>query len=366
MAKIPEVPGAALKPAARAIRLGLIGLVLAGCGSAFAYTAGWLGQPRLGPQRLVDALEAHDGRHDSFRRAHAKGICFTGYFESDGQGMRLSQASVFNPGRYPVIGRFSTGGGIPNAGDGRNVFHSLALSFSLPHGEQWRTAMNHVPIFPVATPQAFYEFQQATTPDPATGKPDPAKLQAYLAAHPETRAFMQWLKDNPLPSSFTNADYYSVNAFLFTNAAGQERAVRWSFVPEARFEALDKDHLPQQPRDFLFDDLVTRLDHGPARWSLRLTPAEDGDPVNDATQAWPQDRPYVEAGTLVVQRAALEDDGACRDITFDPLILPRGIAASDDPLLAARSAAYSVSLRRRSGEPLQASALAQAAVEPHP
>ncbi len=273
---------------------------------------------------------------------------------------------MFSPGRYPVIGRFSTGGGIPDAGDGRNVFHALALSFSLPHGEQWRTAMNHVPIFPVATPQAFYEFQKATTPDPVSGKPDPAKVQTYLAAHPETRAFMQWLKDNPLPSSFTNADYYSVNAFLFTNAAGRERAVRWSLVPEARFEALDKAHLSALPRDFLFDDLVARLDQGPARWSLRLTAAEDGDPVNDATKQWSQGHPYVEAGTLVVQRAVTEDEGPCRDITFDPLILPSGIAASDDPLLSARSAAYSVSLTRRSGEPVQPSALARITAEPRP
>ncbi|HWY24931.1 MAG TPA: catalase, partial [Nevskia sp.] len=192
------------------------------------------------------------------------------------------------------------------------------------------------------------------------------KVQAYLAAHPETRAFMQWLKDNPLPSSFTNADYYSVNAFLFTNAAGRERAVRWSLVPEARFESLDKAHLSALPRDFLFDDLVTRLDNGPARWSLRLTPAQDGDPVNDATKQWPQDRPYVEAGTLVVQRAVTEDQGPCRDITFDPLILPSGIAASNDPLLSARSAAYSVSLARRSGEPAQPSALARVTAEPRP
>ena len=37
--------------------------------------------------------------------------------------------------------------------------------------------------------------------------------------------------------------------------------------------------------------------------------------------------------------------------TFDPLILPRGIAASDDPLLSPRSATYSNDFTRRTGEP---------------
>jgi hypothetical protein len=31
-----------------------------------------------------------------------------------------------------------------------------------------------------------------------------------------------------------------------------------------------------------------------------------------------------------------EGDGNCRDINFDPLVLPAGIAPSDDPLLSAR------------------------------
>ena len=43
-------------------------------------------------------------------------------------------------------------------------------------------------------------------------------------------------------------------------------------------------------------------------------------------------------------------DGDCRDINFDPLILPSGIEASNDPLLAARSAAYASSYLRRAGE----------------
>ena len=50
--------------------------------------------------------------------------------------------------------------------------------------------------------------------------------------------------------------------------------------------------------------------------------------------------------------AAIESEAAgnCRDIEFDPLVLPSGIEPSDDPMLSARSAAYSVSFTRRAGE----------------
>lgn len=344
-------------------RLAAIGLVLALLAAAFAWAAGWLTPSRLTPGRIVDALQDHDGLHPGFRRAHAKGVCVLGHFDGNGAGAGLSKAALFAAGaRVPVIGRFSTGGGIPDAPDGRVVFHSMALSFALPDGSQWRTGMNHVPVFPVATPQAFLAFQLATTPDPATHKPDPARVAAYLAAHPETRAFMAWLREHPLPSSFANGSYYSVNAFRFVDAAGRSRAVRWRMQPEASFAALDKDTLAARDPDFLFDELLDRLQAAPLRWHLIVTLAAPGDPTDDATRAWPEGRTEIDAGTLSLERAAPEDDGPCRDLSFDPLILPAGIAPSDDPLLSARSAAYSSSFTRRAGEPVPASALSR---DPH-
>jgi catalase len=56
---------------------------------------------------------------------------------------------------------------------------------------------------------------------------------------------------------------------------------------------------------------------------------------------------HVDAGTLVIDRAESQVDGPCRDINFDPLILPAGIQPTNDPMLAARSAAYAVSFDRR-------------------
>jgi catalase len=75
-----------------------------------------------------------------------------------------------------------------------------------------------------------------------------------------------------------------------------------------------------------------------------------GRSTNDATIAWPAGREQVDVGTLTIDRIDSENDGRCRDINFDPLVLPSGISPSDDPLLSARSAAYSQSFTRRAGE----------------
>ncbi|MNE94260.1 Catalase-related peroxidase precursor [compost metagenome] len=52
----------------------------------------------------------------------------------------------------------------------------------------------------------------------------------------------------------------------------------------------------------------------------------------------------------MIEQVDAPEQGACRDLNFDPLILPSGIEPSDDPILAARSSAYAVSFNRRSRE----------------
>ena len=341
-----------------ALRLLAIGVVLLVVGVTFAMAAGWLPPHRLGPGAIVDALEAHDGVHPGFRRAHAKGLCIGGSFLSNGNGSLLSKAGIFARIDSPVIGRFSTGGGQPYAPDGRLAFRSLALSLSQANGEQWRMALDDTPMFLVATPQAFVDFQRATAPDPRSGKPDPARVSAYMAQHPETRAFVRWQQETPLSTSFANDTYYSINAFRFIDDTGKNWMVRWSFEPEAPFEAIDKATLGVQPANFLFDDVIAQLARHPLRWRLVVTIAEPGDATDDATKVWPADRHRIDVGTLVIDRAQIEENGDCRNITFDPLILPSGIAPSDDPLLPARSGAYASSLGRRGGEHGQPSALA--------
>jgi catalase len=346
----PTDPGALLRLAG----IGAAVLCVAGC---FAYVAGWLSPHRLTPARMIDAFEQANGVHPGFRRNHAKGVCITGYFDGNGQGVRLSRATVFQRGRVPVIGRFALAGGQPAMADGPKAVRSMALSFRPPGSEEWRTGMNDIAVFPLKTPEAFYEQLLASAPDPATGKADPERMKAFLASHPETVRAIQRINANPFSSGFANATYNSLDAFRFANAAGASTPVRWSMVAAEPFEPESPDQAAAPDHNYLFDAVIAEIGRAPLQWHLVVTIAQPGDATDDATISWPQNREQVDVGTLTVDHVEGEDRGACRDVNFDPLVLPDGIAPSDDPLLSARSAAYSQSFTRRAGETKEPSAV---------
>jgi catalase len=361
---VSEQPPRPLTGASMLARLAAIGVIVGAVIVAFAYTGGWFSPHRLTPARFIDTFETVNGLQPGFRRNHAKGVCVTGYFESNGNAARLSKAVVFKPGRVPVIGRFALAGGQPYVPDLAAIVRSMALLFELPDGEEWRTGMNNIPIFVVGTPKAFRDQLVAFQADPATGKPDPARVREFFAKNPESARAIHTVLSRAIPSGFADGTYNSLDAFRFIDGAGNSIAVRWSMVP-VRADDSSAAPPPQQDKNYLFDALIDRVHHAsqqPLQWHLIITIAQPGDPTDDATIAWPDNREQVDAGILTIDHIESEETGACRDMNFDPLVLPAGIAPSDDPLLSARSAAYSQSFTRRAGEPKEPSAVTPAEV----
>jgi catalase len=342
-------------------RLTLIGVALAAVAGTFAYLGGWLTPNELTPARFTDAFEEVDGTHPGFRRNHARGVGVSGVFESNGNGARLSKAAVFRPGRARVIGRFSLGGGNPYAADTPDAVRGLGLQFTVPDGEVWRTAMINLPVFPFRTPEAFYERLIASKPDPNTGKPDPAKLKAFLENHPETAQALKEIKGHPVSRAFADSTFYGLNAFRFINSAGDSVPVRWLLKPAQPFEAASATAAARDKK-YLFDGLIAAIHREPLRWRLIVIVGQPGDRTNDATHAWPEDREKVVVGTVTLDRVESDDEGPATDINFDPLVLPAGIVPSDDPLLSARSAVYSRSFTKRAGETRQPSPITPADV----
>lgn len=346
------------------LRFAAIGLLLALIAALFLYAGGWFTPDKLTPATIVNTFEKVDGVHPGFRRNHAKGIDVTGYFDSNGQGQTVSRSLVFQQGRVPIVGRFAFAGGNPDVADAPQTVRSLAIRFRLPDGEEWRTAMVNIPVFLVKTPQAFNDFLLASAPDPATGKPKPAFMNAFLAGHPETVAAMKLIGSHPFSSGFGDSPYYALNAFLFTRLGGDSVAVRWWVAPE---HALPEHAPPGQTiapvttgaigKNYMFDALIAQVHAKPPRWHLMLTVGRPGDPTADASAPWPPDRKQIDAGTLTIESIESEDMSPTRDIVFDPLVLPDGIAPSDDPILSARSAAYLQSFTRREGEQKTPSAI---------
>jgi catalase len=355
----------ALGRASLLARLAAIGIVIASVVSAFAYVGGWFSPHRLTPARFIDTFEKVNGIHPGFRRNHAKGVCVTGFFDSNGDGVRLSKAVAFRRGRVPVIGRFALAGGNPYAPDSSGTPRSMALLFREPNGEQWRTGMNNIPVFVVSTPTAFRDQLVAFAADPATGNPDPVKVKEFLAKYPESARAIETIKSHPPSSGFADSTYNSLNAFRFIDAAGNSIPVRWSMVPAQPYPEAGAPRPASHDKNYLFDALISRINQpsqAPLQWHLIVTLGRPGDPTDDATIAWPDNREHVDVGTLTIDHIESEATGACRDINYDPLVLPWGIAPSNDPLLSARSAAYSQSFRRRAGETKEPSAVTPAEI----
>lgn len=332
----------------RFIALAGIAVIVGMLALAFAWTAGWIGGQRLTAQRLVDTIEAGNPQpFPGYRRAHAKGMCVSGEFHGSGEAVHLSAARAFAQSSVPVIGRLSIAGGDPHAPDNNARVRSMALLLRTDDGQEWRMAMNEFPFFPVASPEGFQALNLASRPDPATGKPDAAAMAAFVARYPEIQNFQAWAGAAPWTDSWATTTFNGVNAFLLRAANGAERAVRWSMRPQTSPRELTAPERAAADGGFLESEFVQRLSAGPVRWDMVLTLAEAGDAIDNPAQAWPADRSQVVAGTLEISAGSPQATGECRDINFDPLALPRGIAPSNDPVLLARSTVYAESFNRR-------------------
>ncbi len=303
-------------------------------------------EPKSEAEQIVDAMNVLFGKHPGFRSAHAKGIVCEGEFLPSATASGLSKAPHLQGKPVKATVRFSDSTGLPDVPDlatGARP-HGMAVRFHLPSGGSTDIVANAYNGFAVATGEDFLAFLRAVA-ESGKDAPKPTALDKFLAAHP--RAMKVVTAPKPAPASFATEPYFGVNAFQFTNAEGKARYGRYQFRPDAGAKFLTADEAAGKPANYLIDELSDRLASGPATFRLVVQLAAEGDPVDDATAVWPDDRPVVELGVLSVSRKVADNDAAQRALGYDPLRLIEGIEASDDPLLELRSTVYAVSRRRR-------------------
>ncbi len=293
---------------------------------------------------IVDALNKVSGVHPGFRANHAKGVVVEGSFKGAPEAAALSEAIIFNGDTFPVTVRFSDSTGVPNIPDGSPNAnpHGMAIKFHLPDGSETDMVINSLKFFPVSTGEDFRDFNLALAASPPDA-PKPTKLQQFMATPPRVAAALATVKT---PDSFADEEYYGINAFVFTNAAGQRQAIRYQMVPE-RLVHLDAADAEKRSPDFLMTGLPERLKKGPVTFHLKAQLAAPGDPTNDATQPWPDDRKVAELGVLTITNAVPDSLEAQKALLFLPGQLTEGIEASGDPLIDVRDGAYAVSFSRR-------------------
>ena len=305
---------------------------------------------QVSPVQLVDAFEATNGKFEGYRRSGAKGICASGEFIGSADGRALSSSSAFSGQPVPVIVRFSVGGANPKAADNGKGQRNLALQFNLPGGETWQMGNINAPVFGASSPEQMLGRVESLRPDPATKAADPAKVKAFADANPEVLLQGRYFASQPVPASYASVNYWGVHAFGFVNAKGERQFGKWVFEPVGGVQGLSDDEAKAKGPNFLFDELRARVAAGPVAFQFNLELAQPGDRLDSATVPLPEGRRKVTLGQLKVSSVAADAAGDCLAITFNPMVLPKGVEPSADPMLAARAAPYAVSLGRRLGE----------------
>ena len=299
------------------------------------------------PNTFLDQFESSFGKFEGFRRSGAKGVCAVGEFVGTADARALSTASAFSGRPVPVVVRFSVGGANPKAPDNAKSQRNLALQFDLPNGEQWQMGNISAPVFGASSPQQFFGRVASLQPDPATKMADPAKVKAFADANPEVLLQGKYFASQPVPASFGAVNYWGVHAFGFVNASGTRQFGKWVFEPAAGVQGLTDDEAKAKGPSFLFDDLRQRVKEGKVAFNFNLELAQADDRIDSATVPLPAGRKKVNLGLLKITSVAEDGGGACLAITYNPMILPKGVEPSADPMLAARAAPYAIGLGRR-------------------
>jgi catalase len=301
-------------------------------------------------QDLLKQFDTIFGLHPGFRPAHARGVMLSGTFSPSPDAPSLTRAPHTTRNSTPVTARFSSSTGLPQIPDTDPNANprGLAIRFHLAEHVHTDIVSHSTDGFPTRTGQEFLEFlRAAASSDPS--RPSPTPIEAFLAGHPKALAFVQTPK--PSPSSFARESYFGVTAMRFTNKDGVSRYGRYRILPDAGSEHVDDATVKNKDANYLFDELTERITRGPISFQILVQVANDDDIVDDATVHWPEERPLINLGRIVLTDPVQDDAREQKRIIFDPIPRVDGIEPSDDPLLELRAAIYLLSGRRRRQAP---------------
>jgi catalase len=220
----------------------------------------------------------------------------------------------------------------------------MAIRFQLPAGGITDiVALSHNG-FIVGTGEEFLALQKAIAATDQT-KPHAWPIEAFLGTHPRALKFVQEIR--VVPVSFATEAFFSNNSFVFLNKEGVRQAGRYQIVPVAGRQDLSEAEAKTRSANYLVEDLQTRLAAGPIKFRLVVQLPNTGDPTNDSSLVWPDDRKTIEAGTISITSVVADSAGVERGMVYDPTHLTDGIELSDDPLPDLRARVYSLSASHR-------------------
>jgi catalase len=304
-------------------------------------------------EQLVEVANTLSGGfHEGFRSFHAKGAWASGTFTATEEAASLCRAAFLQGEPVPALVRFSNGGGNPQSNDAAREARGLAVKLRPAGGDENDILATTTPAFVLKTPEEFLELLRLRIPDPETGQADMEKLGEFLAAHPEAQTAIGATVGLEPPASFATIPYFSPHSYRLLDADGNGTWARYRFAPEAGEERIPDDDARAKGRDYLFDELTERLRSSSIGFDLLLQIAEEGDPIEDPSAVWPDERRLVNAGRLEITEQVDDPEKDGHIDVFDPTRVGDGIELCDDPVLQMRRLAYSVSAYKRLGQPI--------------
>ncbi|WP_379137374.1 catalase [Paenibacillus sp. sgz500958] len=299
-------------------------------------------QPDL-PTQAVNAIEDLSGVHPGYRRAHAKGTCCRAFFRPSGLASPFTAAPHLQEDQINAIVRFSGSSTDPALADLLSPAKGMAVQFSLPDGSVTSLVGVTVPVFFARTPQSFLEITRAAHHAQVSGLGVLDLIKEITIHFKESKESFLAIKQLQPPASYAESRYFCIHAYYFVDQEGIHRPVKFEWVPESGVRTFTVKEAQQQPDNYLEEDLELRFKDEPAIFQLVAVFGQEGDPTDDPTRAWPDDRERIDLGRLHVSEIINEPEG----LIMDPTAIPAGMALSEDLILHFRHAAYAESFSRR-------------------
>lgn len=293
------------------------------------------GEEYIIPEEAVDTIEEFAGRYPGYRRAHAKGIAFDAEFVPSGIAVPYTVSPHLQKGKVGAVVRFSHSTPSPDPPEWLVPIKGMAVRFSLPNGGFTNLVMANVPVFITKTPEAFVRLLKLMT----KGELSWREKWRVLRKDPAYRTVPTLLKQLKPPASFAEETYHALHSYYLVNGQDERQAVRFRWAPVSKEEG----SILKTMND-LEEELLARMEDEGVQFRLMIQIAGDGDPVDDPSVRWPEDRQMIDAGILTL-KSVRED--AAESFVFDPTLEVEGLECSDDPILKYRSPVYAESSGRR-------------------
>lgn len=296
------------------------------------------------------------------RPVHVKGFGAFGYFQTMHSMKEYTKLSFLqNPGtKIPTTIRFSfavSNKGTPDTS--RNV-RGFSTKFYTEEGI-FDLLCNHIPVFLVRDAIRFPESIMSLLPSPVNNLIDPERFWSFIARAPEATHFLTWLySDVGTAKSFRHIRGYGVNTYIWKNAQGIRRYVKYHWIPLAGEQYIDRqeaNQLASANPDIAGQDLYDTIAAGnTVQYELRVQlmyPDDERilpfDPLDD-TKVWDEQQyPLIPVGRLILNRNPDNYMDQVEKVAFSPSNLLEGAELSDDKILQGRANIYWDSQRRRLG-----------------